>query len=296
MNLKDLHPAFFAAAHAAEPVYSPVLDEFCIKTGLKHQYSFLLMAVPTFEPKPVSAQLLSIRSPYTSPAYFNASLQKLAQQGLLVLVTADAYRLTSTGQHTLKTLLDQIHTALGSVQPLTVTKMMDLASRLNELADACLQAPDPPGTWSIQHSRRLDPGRKAPMVARIDQFLSELLAFRDDAHLAAWHAYESNGHAWDILTYLSLNQGGSASSINLALSRRGNSMAQTLDAVDHLVRKGWVTNTNGALHVTPFGIEVHQTAEETTDRYYLIPFRFFNDEFLSKTVDLVNEYRRGLSV
>ena len=39
-------------------------------------------------------------------------------------------------------------------------------------------------------------------MVRIDQFFSELRAYRDDSHLAAWRGYENNGHAWDILTLL----------------------------------------------------------------------------------------------
>lgn len=254
----------------------------------------MLTAVPTFEPEPVSARLLGVRTPYASPDHLKKILEHLKKNGMLQNAGADDYRLTERGLETIKEFMNALHTTMGGIQPLPVTQMMDLASRLKDLADACLEASDPPGTWCIRHARRLDPGRRAPMMARIDQFFDELRAYRDDAHLSAWHGYEENGHAWDILTYLWVEKQSVLGVINQALGRRGNSMDETLTAVSGLIRKGWVSREGDKLSITPFGREIRRTAEATTDRYFLAPLRAFAEVELEKTVELIDDYRRGM--
>ena len=202
--------------------------------------------------------------------------------------------MSEQGLDALKLILNAINATLGGIQTLPVTKMMDLASRLKELADTCLTASDPPGTWCIQHKRRMDPGSGSPMMARIFQFLAELRAFRDDAHLASWHGIESDGHAWDILTYLWIEKESSFESICRALKRRGNLPERTQQAVDMLAQKGWLTKEDSILRITSTGSEIRRTAEATTDRYYLEPFRRFPEIELERTLDLIEEHRRGL--
>jgi len=294
MDLKDLYPGIEAASQAISPFCNPAIEEKCHELGLSWQEIFILIAVPTFEPDPVSVKLLNIRSPYTSPFHYQNILVNLSEKGMLKQASDTGYRLTDLGLQVIKEFFLTLYTTLSGIQPLPVTQMMDLASRLKDLADACLEAPDPPGTWCIRHARRLDPGNRAPMMARIDQFFDELRAYRDDAHLAAWRGYEENGHAWDILTYLWAEPDATPETLNQALSRRGNSMEETLTAVEELIIKGWVSRESDRLCMTPFGREIRKTAEDTTNRYYLMPFHEFTETELERTLELINDYRQGI--
>lgn len=296
MVYKELYPAIEAASYALSPIVEPVVERMCNWFGLPRQEIFILTAVPTFEPDPVSVRLLNVRSPYTSPEHYRKILEGLAKNGMLHATGDESYRLTEAGLQTVKEFMQALHTTMSGFQPLPVTMMMDLASRLKDLADSCLEAPEPPGTWCIRHARRLDPGRKAPMLARVDQFFDELRAYRDDAHLAAWHGYEENGHAWDILTYLWVEKQAVLGVINQALSKRGNSMEETLTAVSGLIRKGWVSREGDRLNITPFGREIRRTAEATTDRYFLVPLRRFAEPELERSIELIDDYRKGMPV
>lgn len=294
MDLKDLYPAIEAASLAISPICEPVIEKKCDELGLSRQETFILIAVPTFEPEPVSVKLLNVRSPYTSPDHYRKLLDNLSVKGMLQPVGLEGYRLTQRGLEGIKIFLNALYVTLSGIQPLPVTQMMDLASRLKDFADACLQAPDPPGTWCIRHSRRLDPGIRAPMMARIDQFFDEFRAYRDDAHLAAWRGYEVNGHAWDILTHLWAGPEATPEMLNQALGRRGNSMEETLYAVDELIIKGWVNRETDKLRITAFGREIRKTAEDTTDRYFLMPFRGFQQNEMERALELIDDYRQGI--
>jgi hypothetical protein len=296
MDMKELYPAFRAASEAMGSLYQPVFAEYAEKFEITVREICILTAVPTFEPKAVSPAILNVRSPYTSPALYRAILEHLMAVGLLRCAEPDQYHLTDEGLNALKLTLNAVYTTLSGIQSISVTKMMDLASRLKELADACMTAPDPPGTWCIQHVRRMDPGSGSPMMARVDQFLSELLAFRDDAHLASWRHYDCSGHAWEILTLLWVEQEGTVESLNKSLKKRGFTMEETLAAVEELLGKEWLRQENGSLRITPIGAEIRHTAEVTTERFYQERFSGYSRLELSRTLDLVKEHRRGLRI
>ena len=294
MDLKELYPAFRAASDAMASIYDPVFLECAEKYNITRQQIFILTAVPTFEPKPVSPAILNIRVPYNSPTCYRTILEGMSSAGLLKPVATDQFRITEQGLDVLKQTLSKVYTAMAGLQSLPVTKTMGLASRLKDLADACMAAPDPPGIWCIQHVRRMDPGPGNPMMVRIDQFLSELTAFRDDAHLASWVHYGCSGHAWEILTLLWVELEGTIESLNRALKRRGFTIEETASAVDELINKGWLRRIDGQVRISTAGAEARETAEMLTERFYKEPFTGFAGLELARTLDLVKEHRRGL--
>ena len=295
MSQKTLYPAIEAATQALAAYYDPVFERGCRKYGISLQSLFLLLAFPAFEPKPVNVETLNIRSPYTAAEHYHALLQEMMHVDMVASETEGQYRITQHGMEVLKETLTAVYEVLGEIKSLPMTKQMDLASRLKMLTDACLTAPDPPGTWCIRHARRLDPGSRAPMMARVDQFLSELQAFRDDAHLAAWRGIESNGHAWDILTQLWRERGSNPEQIFQTLARRGNSLDQSHRAVELLLRRGWITREATLLRITSFGSEIRQNAENATERYFHSPFEKISTVEMNETIALLEEFSRELS-
>jgi hypothetical protein len=204
------------------------------------------------------------------------------------------FPITSFGSSTVNEVLKAAYTSMSSIQTLPVTTLMDFASRLKDFADACFVAPEPPGKWCITHARKFHPGTGSHVMVRIDQFLTELCAYRDDAHLAAWQGYESNGHAWDILTLLWVEGPLSLEMINEKLKKRGNSLAETQLAVDLLVKKGSVDIKNGQMEISPFGGDIRKIAEETTDRLYYAAWKKFDVTELEEFHRLLTEFRKGL--
>jgi hypothetical protein len=96
-----------------------------------------------------------------------------------------AYRLSESGKRGAECVLDAAYKKMAMLQPLPSAELERLAGLLRRLVMSCLEAPEPPGKWCITHSRKTDPGDQASGLVRVDQFLSDLAAYRDDAHLAA---------------------------------------------------------------------------------------------------------------
>jgi hypothetical protein len=64
--------------------------------------------------------------------------------------------------------------------------------------------------------------------------------------------------------------------------------------VDDLIIKGWVSREINNLRITSFGREIRKTAEDTTDRYFLMPFRGFQETELERALELIDDYRQGI--
>ena len=106
MDLKDLYPAIEAASLEISPICEPVIEKKCDELGLSRQETFILIAVPTFEPEPVSVKLLNVRSPYTSPDHYRKLLDNLSVKGMLQPVGLEGYRLTQRGLEGIKIFLE----------------------------------------------------------------------------------------------------------------------------------------------------------------------------------------------
>lgn len=272
MSTTDLWPAAVEALRALSKHYGPQMERTAAELNLPEWYGWLLPAA-IFEPEPISATRLRVRSPYTAACWYDERLAKAAEAGFLTLVdeAERAYRLTALGKQAAERVIGAAYAKMAELQPLPLAELERLAGLLWRVVMACLAAPEPPGKWCLAHSRRVDPGEHAPAVVRIDQYLSDLAAYRDDAHLAAWQPHCIDGHAWEAFTYLWRGEATTLDELHHKLERRGYTREEYQQALEDLIRRGWVEGAE-AYRVTTLGREVRQAAEETTDRYFYAPW------------------------
>ena len=294
MIFTDFYPEVESACHALGALLSPVLTENAAALGLTFREANYLLAIPSFEPNPVSPAMFRVRSPYTAERVFTDCLNSMLERGYVEPADACAYHITDAGLKAVAALNRSIYTSISSFQTLQNAELIELAERLKLLSDACARTAEPPGHWSIEHTRRLDPGAGAAFMVQVDQHLTELAAFRDDAHLASWKGLISEGHAWDILTLLWAGQEFTAEKINVSLSRRRNSLEQTKIALVQLFKKGWVEIQEMNVHISDLGVMIRKAAEEKTNQAFYAPFTSFGHYELERTYELLKKHRREI--
>ena len=294
MELTEIYPHILDAANALVPYYDPALKKAGEDLNLDGPETYLLLALPAFESGSISAEVLNIRSPYTSEEVYRRRLASMMRMGMLENVDEEHYRLTSRAMDAVKLLNDTAYAALAPLAPLSAEDLARLEAFLLARVEACLAAAEPPAKWCIQHSHASSRGAEAPIMARIDQYFSDLLAYRDDAHLASWKPYEINGHTWDLLTLLWLNETESIDSAMQKLVRRGNSFEQTEEAFRTLVRMHWANYSLDFYTITREGRETRQKAEELTDTYFYASWKDIAEKDLDDFVDLLMKYKHGL--
>ncbi len=272
MDTVTLWPIAVEALGTLGRRYGPEMERVAAELKLPEWYGWLLPAL-VFEPEPISATRLRVRSPYTSARLYDERLTNATKQGFLALVNEaeGAYRLTALGRQAAERVIEAAYARMAILQPMPSDELKRLADLLRRLVMSCLEAPEPPGKWCIAHSRKVDPGDNAPVLVRVDQYLSDLAAYRDDAHLAAWQPYRIDGHAWEAFTYLWRGEATTLDEIFRKLERRGYSRDEYGQALEDLIRRGWVEGRK-VYQITALGKEIRQTAEETTDRYFYAPW------------------------
>jgi predicted transcriptional regulator len=268
------------AYHAISQCYVPVMDEKAAEYDLPEGGGWLLLPALTFDPDIISAEKLRIRSPYTSARRYQAGLKKLADLGFLDRVDTDKdkFRLTSKGRGAVLDIVGAAYAVMEEMQPLDTDELDAISKQIYQLVNACVEAPEPPRKWSITHSRRIDPGDDAPVMVRIDQYLSDLAAYRDDAHLAAWQIYEIEGHAWETLTVLWRKAPFTLDGLCEQLAHRGFTTEEYRVALADLIERGWVNLDNGDYCLTELGEKVREESETDTDDYFYRPWSCLSDQ------------------
>jgi len=275
-----LWPIFVEAYHAISRCYVPVMDEKAAECSLPERGGWLLLPALTFDPGIISAEKLRIRSPYTSARRYQAGLEELVAGGFLIVDPRNdlAYRLSPAGRQVVLAVIQAGYDCMQTLQPLDAGELETLAKTLYKLVYACLDASEPPGQWSISHSRRIDPGEDAPDMVRIDQYLSDLAAYRDDSHLAAWQIHEIEGHAWEALTVLWRKEPFTLDALCEQLAHRGFTTEEYQTALADLIKRGWVNHDDGDYCLTELGAEVREGTEADTDGYFYRPWLLFSDQ------------------
>ena len=138
---------------------------------------------------------LHARAAYTNPALQEERLAKGVKLGLLTPTGKGEYHLTNAGHAAVHQLIDAAYVAMAQLKPLPESELRRLLDLLRRLVEASLAAPEPPGKWCLRIARHFDPAGRAGMTPQLDQYLSDLTAYRDDAHLATWNHSASPGRS-----------------------------------------------------------------------------------------------------
>ncbi len=295
MQALRLWPTALEALRALGRQYAPEMNRVAAELRLPDWHGWLLEAW-LFAPEPISAARLRLRSPYTSPQWYNERLAAAAGQGFLAEGpgTPQAYSLTELGRWAAKRLIEAGYAKMATLQPLPEEALEHLADLLMRLVQSCLAAPEPPEKECLRLSRRMDPGAEADAVIRIDQYLSDLAAYRDDAHLAAWRPHAVEGPAWEAFTYLWRGEAATLDDLCAKLKHRGFAREDHQCAPAALIERGWVAESAGAYRVTGVGNEIRQAAEETTDRYFYAPWACLSAEEVADLQSALVRFRDAL--
>ncbi len=297
MENENLWPIALQALQALGSHYRLPMEQMIAKLGLPEWCTGILFPALSFDPEAVTAAKLHIRAAYTAETLYSRRLNEAAGLGLVEEVKNQpgVFRLTPYGREAADKIIQAAFDCMRQLQPLPAEELEGLAALLYRLVDACLKAPSPPGKWCIQLSHRLDTGEDAHVIIRIDQYLSDLSSYRDDAHLAAWQPHRCSGQAWEAFTLLWRGEASTLDELFTKLERRGFSREEYRQALDDLIVRGWLQAENERYSLTPLGVQIRQAAEELTDEYFYAPWRELGEADLQNLRGLLIRLRENLA-
>ncbi|MGA9349695.1 MAG: hypothetical protein WBW48_12950 [Anaerolineae bacterium] len=271
--------------------YEPAAERITVESELDGWTWGLLLAALTLEPMIPSR--LQVRGPYTAAEGYLARLAAAADKGYLSEVAPGEYCLTDVGRAETHRFIEEARAAMAEADPLPLADSERLVNLLDRLVQTSLTTLPPPEAWSIGHSHRLMPAASPPLPY-IEQAISCLAAYRDDAHLAAWQPSGLSATALETLTFLWRGEADSLDALCERLSHRGHPRRVYAQALAELRERGFIEGPDGAPQVTEAGRAFRDQVEVDTDRYFFAPWACLGDADQAELTDLLTRLRDGL--
>lgn len=257
--------------------YDPAIQPLVSNSKLNLREWMLILAALTFEPEDTTASHLLVRGPYTSIDKYLSGLEKATAVGYMEKVMEGRFRLSDHGRKGVQEFIDVARQAMIETANLPEDELAELAQLFERLVNNCLAVSPPPDKWSIKLSLKLMPGIDSPMPY-IEQAISCLTAYRDDAHLASWCASGLSASALESLTLIWHNKVNSFQEIIQELRFRGHPDSVYLDALAELNSSGYLTGSRNNLILTQEGEQFRIQVENQTDEYFFQPWVCLSDD------------------
>jgi Helix-turn-helix family len=282
-----------ARADAPPAAPSPLLQ---VRRGLAEAPAWYLIQAAEFDPAPLTVADVRVRDIYASERIAAALLELMASEKWFDRSAAGEYHLTADGRAVLGQLRQRQHRLIAMIEPPRDAQAGRLAALLGRVIEAGLEGADPPGAWCLAHSRNRAPGSDAPPLVQIFQYVEDLNAIRDDAHIAAWRPYAISGHSWEAFAFVYTGHADTADTLFDQLAYRGYSRAEYVVTLENLAGRGWIERADaaGAYRTTMAGQAVHAEAERRTDAHFYAPWSCLSGDEIAEAHMLLVQLRDAL--
>lgn len=275
--------------------YEPVFARFIHNNGVDDHIIGILLAAVTFDPGTISPERLQVRGPYTSTSAWMERLFRAAEKGYLSEPEPGEFRLSRRGRTITQKLIQEARDAMQHADPLPHVDSQRLAELLGRLIQASLFTSPPPDNWSIRLAYQLMPVEEPPLPY-IDQALSCLQAYRDDAHLAAWQPCGLSAPALEALTLVWRGEANSLDTIYDRLAHRGFELHDYQAAVTDLRQRALVEGSDPDLQMTAKGKVFRDQIEQDTNHYFFASWDCLSFTEKSEVACLLTVLRNKLSL
>jgi len=254
-----------------EERFDPAIKPLVSDSKLTLREWMLILAALTFEPEDTTPSHLMVRGPYTSSESYLAGLEKTAEAGYLEKVADGRYRLSERGRAAAQEFIAFAREGMTSTKYFPAQDILGVAQLIERLVNNCLATRPPPDTWSITMSYKLMPSIDPP-IPFVEQAISCLSAYRDDAHLASWCSSRLSASAMESLTMIWRGQVETIQDLTHKLSFRGHPETVYLDALADLRASEFIAGSRHNLRITSEGQIFRDQVEEKTDQYFFHPW------------------------
>jgi len=245
------------------------LQEFVEENGLSDGIdSNLVQVAYGFSPEPIVPEYLTRRTPYANPDPLVTQMDGAAERGWLEALGGDRYKISARGAEVTAGLFELADGVFDAVKPLPDDDLKRIVALLFAVVETARQLPKPEEKWALSWGKKFDRGPDAPLMVQVRRHLLDLLSYRDDVHVAAWQPYSVSGQEWEAFTLACRGEAATPAELAEKLPYRRYDEAAYQEALENLVRRGWVAQEDGEYAATEQGRALRQEAEDATDRYF----------------------------
>jgi hypothetical protein len=272
----------------------PAMARAAAELNLESGWFTWIAATWLFGSEPITTAAFMRMLPYGLARLNEERFASAVRQGYLLSDGENGYIPTAAGLRAAHKVWREAGDALMRL-PMPEAHQNPLFDYLARLGDASLSAPEPPPHFFIAHKR--ENYQRFEVVHPPERFVvlfGELAAYRDDAHMAAWLAYNIEGNRWELLTTIWRGEINTLDKLSGELSSRGITRDEYAHFLQELAERGWVDEDSGAYQLTAEGKRLRESAEALTDRYFFAPWSCLNESELEELASLASQLRDGL--
>ena len=222
-------------------------------------------------PEPLTPETFIKRAPYARPEAFIENMLASTERGWFIQENGKFW-LTEAGNEVVKELIEHNNGLFSSIETLPAAELERLFKLLNLVVEKIKQLPCPVEKPAFELSLRFDRGVSVPLLSQIRRRMIDLLAFRDDVHIAAWTPHETEGQIWETFTFLWRKQAQNAADLAEQLVARNYDQVAYAAALEKLVRRGWLIQRGDIYFIQPKAAQLRQEVEDLTDQLYNAAF------------------------
>lgn len=244
------------------------------------------------------------RDPYTRPEGFAEQFARLAAAGWIEAVDEGAglldarYVVLPHAREAVRAIDAAGDARLGEVVAMPAADLARILELLARVHAANLAAPEPPARWAAERRFR-SADEATPLPGRIREAALDLLAYRDDVHLAAWSRHAepaTEGGMWNAFSHVWSGAAGTAREIASAASFRGYDAAFYEQALADLEARGWLVAEGVTYRVTAEGQALRDDVERQTDEWFFAPWGVLADGEVQELRERVEALLRALPI
>lgn len=293
MKTTELWPIFLETLISIGKQIGPDMEESAKSIGMpRFMVSILLTAWTLEDDEELTERTLQKRIPYQS---YKGRLLNGVELGFLGEVKPGIFESSEKGKNATQKIIDAAYLKMEHLDPMRSPDLHFLTQLVRDIVIACLTHPEPADKWSLRHSRGLDPGEHAAILIKLDQYLSDLAAFRDDVHIAAWKPLGVDGPTWETLAMFARDDADSADTLLERLQHREYPDEVFQEAIKQLIEKGWLAVSGKKLNATEEGKETYIQVEAETNRLFYAPWDFLSEMDVETLVNLMSKLQEGLT-
>lgn len=293
LNKSEIWSVAQDIATAFSPFYQRQMNR-ALREGNAWLHYFPAFIAQGVFPEALALDRYHDRIPYSTRDTLRNNLEAAVEGGILERTGENVYKITVRGTAGISAGFKAAHKQLHHLQPLPSDELARLTGYLQRIVEMTLAAPEPADKIALLTSRWTDPGEDASFVARLDQYITDLNHYRDDAHVAAWQPYGVGGQVWEVFTYVWREEFSNATGAVEYLSGRGYTTEDYQTAFQELVAKGWLAEKEGEFTITEAGRRLREDAEAETDRLFFSGWGVLSESELADMNDLLIALRASL--
>jgi hypothetical protein len=207
-------------------------------------------------PEPFGLAQIYTRMPYTNPEHLRQGLQIAVDHGWLTIIRSGVYQASRQSQELYSRLSQKMTRVYSDLCSLPEEQLQWITTHLEDIVNSVAHS------TVVEYKPAFDLDIRlalAPQntLAQICNLLSHLLAYRDDAYVAAWMAQEVNSYVWETFSYIYKGLAHDAAQMVKKLGSKRHYGLEAYDiAISELVKREWITTAGRGYEPTPAGMEV----------------------------------------